>query len=297
MAAKYTKPKAQYSRLPGEDKSLFQSDNDGTEFDIGQVTVRLKKRLLISTICNAISLILFIGIGVARLHDSRPIHDQLDLEPSIQKINGTLFPSNAPSMARELPNPAADQVWEEWELTRVFPITKDQVIKMGKDPAYTAKLEDDIWGLGDDAYAGVLDVYHQLHCLNSLRQIAYGAYYNASTVNPKVARLPEIHVNHCVDILMQALQCSGNVNIITLDWVETQTYPFPDMSVNRQCVNFERLTAWRKENTIDMDKYIQVMKKPKGVRGRPMADQFYAYHNLDNPNHLHGANLDQDFNV
>lgn len=77
MAAKFTKPKAQYSRLPGEDKSLFQSDNDGTEFDIGQVTVRLKKRLLLSTICNAISLLLFIGIGVARLHDSRQLNSNL----------------------------------------------------------------------------------------------------------------------------------------------------------------------------------------------------------------------------
>lgn len=77
MVAKYTRPKAQFSRLPGEDKSLFQSDNNGTEFDMGQSTVRLKKRLLISTICNAISLLLFIGIGVARLHDSRQLNGNL----------------------------------------------------------------------------------------------------------------------------------------------------------------------------------------------------------------------------
>ena len=31
---------------------------------------------------------------------------------------------------------------------------------------------------------------------------------------------------------MQALQCSGNVNLITMHWVETQDYPFPDMYVD-----------------------------------------------------------------
>ena len=39
----------------------------------------------------------------------------------------------------------------------------------------------------------------------------------------------EIHVNHCVDILLQGIQCSGNVDLIPLHWVETQEYPFPDM--------------------------------------------------------------------
>lgn len=146
-------------------------------------------------------------------------------------VNGTLFPSKEASIARQLPNPAADAIWEEWELTRVFPLTRAQIIKMGKDPSYVAKLEDNIWGLGDDAYAGTFDVFHQLHCLNSLRQIAYGGYYNRSMVNANLTTptIHEVHVNHCVDILMQALQCSGNVNIMTMDWVDTRKYPYLDM--------------------------------------------------------------------
>lgn len=128
-----------------------------------------------------------------------------------------------------MPNVAADEIWDEWELTRVFPLTKNDIIKMGKDPRYVAKLENDLWGLGDDAYVGTFDVYHQLHCLNSLRHIAYGTYYNSSMVKPTNPDVPEHHINHCVDMLMQALQCSGNVNLMTLDWVESQHYPFPDM--------------------------------------------------------------------
>lgn len=153
----------------------------------------------------------------------------VDLGGSIKKFNGTLFPPKHPSLGRQMPNVAADQIWEELELTRVLPVSRADIIRMGKDPSTVAKLEDSVWGLGDDAYVTVLDVYHHLHCLNSLRRIAYGAYYSEEMGNATRASMTEIHINHCVDMLAQALQCSGNVNLITMHWVETQVYPFPDM--------------------------------------------------------------------
>lgn len=135
-----------------------------------------------------------------------------------------------PSIARAMPNNASDEIWDEIELTRIFPVTKADIIKMGKDPSTVVKLEDKLWGLGDDAYATTFDLYHQLHCLNSLRQIAYGGYYERVMGDTEgEPSIREIHINHCADILYQALVCSGNVNLITMHWVETQTYPFPDM--------------------------------------------------------------------
>lgn len=41
----------------------------------------------------------------------------------------------------------------------------------------------------------------------------------------------ELHMNHCFDILLQALQCSGNLDMIPLVWMYTQEYPFADMYV------------------------------------------------------------------
>ena len=101
---------------------------------------------------------------------------------------------------------------------------------MGKDPSTVAKIDDETWGLGDDAYVTALDVYHQLHCVNMLRKIAYGSYYNDTAGRAdNLTAIREIHINHCVDILVQAIQCSGNVNLITMHWTETQKVPFPDM--------------------------------------------------------------------
>ena len=36
-------------------------------------------------------------------------------------------------------------------------MVNSQIIKMGKNPDTVAKLEDEIWGLGDDAYVAALE--------------------------------------------------------------------------------------------------------------------------------------------
>ncbi|KAH8646942.1 tat pathway signal sequence, partial [Tricladium varicosporioides] len=225
-----------------------------------------------------------------------PIYDLLDLELYTTQVNGSLFPPKNPSIARQMPNPKADAIWQDWEVVRFIPVSKAQIIRMGKDLSTVAKFEDKDWGLGDDAYVGDLDVFHQLHCLNSLRKIAYGKYYNKSTVDAHGTSLREIHVNHCVDILMQALMCSGNVNILTSHWVATQPLPFPDMSANRKCINFDKLQDWRNAHAVDLGTYLRVMRKPKGVKERPAPDALYEYHNWENPNHINGSNTDEDFN-
>ncbi|TPX14414.1 uncharacterized protein E0L32_005378 [Thyridium curvatum] len=209
-----------------------------------------------------------------------PIHDLFDLKMHKELVNGTLFPDREhPSIARLPPRtPEADALWDEWELTRPFPVTAAQIRAMGKDPSTAAKLEDADWGLGDDAYAAVLDVYHQLHCLNSLRKAVYRAEYGAPELAEVSEAMMRVHVDHCVDILMQALQCSGNVNLVTMHWLDTQDYPFPDMSIERQCVDFEGLTAWRRRSTLDMDKWARVMaRKPPGVKEEKAPEEFHTY--------------------
>lgn len=243
-----------------------------------------------------------------RISPYSPVLDKFDLSSTLQNINGTFYrPKDGGSIARQQPNPEADAIWDEWELTRVYPVSRDTIVKMGKDPTTVTKLEDEVWGLGDDAYATIFDVYHQVHCLNSLRHIAYGEYYNLSMARAHTIKQREIHINHCIDILLQGIQCNANLDLIPLHWVETQEYPFPDMSINKQCVDFDALTTWRKENTIDMEKYVKVMQRPEGdkpgIKQLPAADQYYAYWNYTNPNHVpkaeggHGIPLAIDSNL
>lgn len=77
--------------------------------------------------------------------------------------------------------------------------------------------------------------------------------------DPKV--MFEIHMDHCVDMLMQTIQCSGNLNLITMHWVNEESNPFPDMSINKQCVaNFDALTEWRREHQVDPVKYVKMSR-------------------------------------
>lgn len=145
-----------------------------------------------------------------------PLYDELPLNPYKTTTNGTFWPPNRPdggSAARKLPNPEAEAIWNDWEQTIVVPVTASGIRQLGKDPSTAAKLEDDVWGLGDDAYAAVLDVFHQIHCLNQLRKFAYADYYHMKIANadPEALTTHEVHTNHCVDILLQTIQCSGNL--------------------------------------------------------------------------------------
>ncbi|KAJ4293495.1 hypothetical protein N0V90_008778 [Kalmusia sp. IMI 367209] len=238
-----------------------------------------------------------------QVHSYSPLLDAVDLPLEVKALNGTLYPNHHPSVARGPPSPEADAIWNEWEITRVYAITADQIRAMGKDPSTATKLEDDIYGLGDDAYASTFDIYHQLHCLNMLRKLVYPDYYKNARMQFPHAKDPqamyEIHMGHCIDMLMQTIQCSGNLNLITMHWVNEEAIPFPDMSINKQCVaDFDYLTKWRKEHQVDPEKYV-AMKKPAGVKQLPEADMWYKYFRPDkvNPNHINGANPDDDFNL
>lgn len=300
-----------------ETKTFLESEQD-----LPRHAGAIPRSLVLLTALNIIILLLSCTISGTWFYNHRlirnadyrrtsaysPVMSRFDLAPTPKRINGSFYNSKYDnSIARQQPNPTADAIWDEWELTRVYPVSHSELIKMSVDPSTVAKLEHSAWGLGDDAYAAIFDVYHHVHCLNSLRHIAYGGYYNLSQARAHTVKQREIHINHCIDILLQGIQCNANLDLIPLHWVETQEYPFPDMSIQKQCVDFDGLTAWRREHSIDMDKYVEVMKMPEGekpgIKQRPAADAYYEYWGYENPNHKpvelggNGLPVDVDSNL
>ena len=150
-----------------------------------------RRTLVLVTIVNVSTLMLSIALFGAWFYNSymvrnaalrrvsgySPIYDRYTVDFQDVVINGTFFPpKEGGSLMRHQPNDVDDKIWDEWELTRVYPVTREELTKMGKDYSTVAKLEDKDWGLGDNAYAAIFDVYHQLHCLNSVRKVVYGGY-------------------------------------------------------------------------------------------------------------------------
>ncbi|CAJ2510672.1 Uu.00g062970.m01.CDS01 [Anthostomella pinea] len=264
--------------------------------------IRLASTLMLFN-CLSIALFSILSIRLHIYHDDSlnpelrrshfysegPAYDWLDLKFHTVNINGSLFPEDERpgprSIARQMPNKEADKVWHEWGKPRFFPLTSNDLRITGKDIETAVHLEDKYWGLGDDKYAGVMDVNHQLHCIDTLRKFAYGTYYNMSQLDPVREGKKEIHANHCIDSLVQTVQCSGNMNFITMHWYKSRPIPkpMPDMSINKQCIDFNHYTEWRLENSLSNEKYRQVFGNaeslPQGLKTRsPMAKEYLKIH-------------------
>lgn len=87
--------------------------------------------------------------------------ESVEIKTSVKMMNATLFPGDNPGFARQFPNPEADAIWEKFEHMRTFPISKEDVRMLGKNPEEVAKFDNEYWGVGDDAYMAQVDVFHQ----------------------------------------------------------------------------------------------------------------------------------------
>ncbi|KAL4926979.1 oxidase ustYa family protein [Aspergillus undulatus] len=186
-----------------------------------------------------------------------PILDAVEIPTYTTTLNGTLFALSELSIAREEPDAENDAAWAQYERVLTHVVTREDILKLGKHPETVARFDDDYWGFGDDAYMVQLDVMHQIHCLNILRKAAF-ATYPGYTPNPNKRakdRIYWIHLSHCVDILLQNLQCNANTEVLTLSWVEDRASPWPDFSVKRKCRDFGTLVNWQRENAVDPEMF------------------------------------------
>ncbi|KAF2095020.1 hypothetical protein NA57DRAFT_79510 [Rhizodiscina lignyota] len=135
-------------------------------------------------------------------------------------------------------SPEADAKWDELlSIASVIRLTESEARRL---PIETAHL----WGEDKDSYAGFLEVYHQLHCLNRIRR----HFYNR-TAEMHGDPTPEFSLNHdehCFDYLRQNLMCFADVSILPQSWnPETKAiYASFDTTVKKKCRSFEAISQW-----------------------------------------------------
>ena len=195
------------------------------------------------------------------------------------QLNGTLWLGENPSWSRkEFGDPEAENILEALELVDTFPITQSDIIALGKDPDIAARFPNEDFGLGEEAYIAALDVQHKMHCLNELRKMAF-VDYGESTSTPKKhehGQLWWIHLRHCVDMLAQDMICHADADLITYRWMDTQSNPFPDFSINRQCRNLDDILQYRDEHKVDSRKIVAMQKPKSGITQVPGEPGYYA---------------------
>lgn len=160
-----------------------------------------------------------------------PVLEEVHMPLANTLLNGTLWLGDDPLIWRGLPNSdEANEAWNSFERVKPIALTRGQIVAMGKDPATVAKFNDEYWGLGDDAYVGALDFFHQVHCLNVLRKETFRYWNKAGETVPEWNEIHWIHIQHCLGMIMEHLLCNADTGFLTYNWMEHELHPFPDMS-------------------------------------------------------------------
>ncbi|KAG2134403.1 uncharacterized protein EDB93DRAFT_1254523 [Suillus bovinus] len=158
----------------------------------------------------------------------------------IVRFNGTW---DRPSPYRGSPSPDVEAAWDRVTADgRLMSITPEQLLAIGEEPApFMAMCPEEYGG----NYLATVEVIHQLHCINMVRQSTWGDHYTAN--DSDFIKNPSrwlIHLDHCIEILRQVIMCHSDVTMVTYDWVEGLDDPYPNFSVPHQCRDVEKILDW-----------------------------------------------------
>ncbi|KAI1163312.1 hypothetical protein F5B18DRAFT_325107 [Nemania serpens] len=97
-------------------------------------------------------------------------------------------------------------------------------------------------------YYVVPHVRHSLHCLNYLRKVAYDKWYPTIRTENKPT-VPDFftHVDHCVEILRETLQCQGDLTPVPHRWVPGKQMFIADTSLPHTCRDWDSIMKWQGE--------------------------------------------------
>ncbi|MCJ1308290.1 hypothetical protein MMC25_001943 [Agyrium rufum] len=184
-----------------------------------------------------------------------------------------MSPNPAP-IWRQGPSPEVDKAWDRLANINPVPLSSADVIKLGADPSKTARFPE-VFGLGPDAHIGRIDVFHQVHCLDSLRRnIYFDHYFGEKFQGREPGPTHYIHVNHCIDVLLQNLLCTAPLNPILHYWVEGLEEPFPNFDDNHKCHDIETILSWHEEKSVDLTYFRKMSRRPDDAYTKKLSQPY-----------------------
>ncbi|KAJ7922460.1 hypothetical protein B0H13DRAFT_1603672 [Mycena leptocephala] len=133
-----------------------------------------------------------------------------------------------------MPSAEVDAAWEELYAYAASRVPKSEVVKMINATWPVLREEGN--------YVIALEVFHQLHCLDMLRQNLHPGYNY--TVRSKV------HPRHCIGAIRQALMCSADISPIVWQWSAKYEQAEQRDDILHTCRNFDRIQGWAKEHSM-----------------------------------------------
>lgn len=89
-----------------------------------------------------------------------PILNDIEIPQKAIIFDGTVRSPLNPSIARQEPSKANDAEWAAYGNSPRIALTRDDIIKLGKDPETSARWDRNYWRLDEDLYVGTLNLAH-----------------------------------------------------------------------------------------------------------------------------------------
>ncbi|KAI0902254.1 hypothetical protein F4806DRAFT_31179 [Annulohypoxylon nitens] len=141
-----------------------------------------------------------------------------------------------------------DERWDQISAIGDTMISREEMINLGLDPDSALAITDPN---GKPGYRVAVEVFHQLHCLNLLRQNVYKDYY-APLGGDTSAPPPDLtgHLDHCIDALRQFVMCQGDIGVFSFHFPFNDGDPWPNYSTPHTCRNFDSIRQWAVDHTV-----------------------------------------------
>ncbi|KAA8650342.1 hypothetical protein EYZ11_000706 [Aspergillus tanneri] len=159
--------------------------------------------------------------------------------------------STAPTKYRGKPTAELEQAWAELWKYGAFPV---DIHKLG---ALNQSTDMD-WrrvspGDPNSPTVGLLEGFHQIHCLNLIRQYTYRDDWDYSNEaswhgGPEMVRW---HVDHCIETLRMNLMCTADVTPYLI-WNDPDGFngESPSFNTLHKCRKWEPIVKWVKEHVV-----------------------------------------------
>ncbi|KAJ2905180.1 uncharacterized protein MKZ38_006086 [Zalerion maritima] len=147
--------------------------------------------------------------------------------------------------------PEVDKAWE-----RISDDVGDQMMsaeeveKMGL-PLDSIKIKHPKTGV--EGYRIGMEVFHQLHCLNLVRQAVYKDWYDSRGGDIGVEEDDlKGHLDHCIETLRMNLMCQSDIGVFTFKRYPElgDDDPWPIFSTLHVCRNYEGIRKWAMEKSV-----------------------------------------------
>ncbi|KAI3324407.1 hypothetical protein HD806DRAFT_67567 [Xylariaceae sp. AK1471] len=230
-----------------------EAERDGTAPGTGSPRVQMLK-------LHAIFLLLHFGVlsafSIALLGTSRTFHAcrQEDSRPEwlpASPANAAISykPQKYQTEAASVPligppSPELDAAWESLLQHSNIRISDQDLHQLGRDNEPNVELPD-------GGHAGLLYVFHDLHCLKRLHQYMFQDYYFPD-LDEEQRALNMQHNMHCINQLRQSIMCHADTSVSSYYWVDYDRVPSLNNSELHQCVDFDKLYNWASERSVDL---------------------------------------------